>query len=57
MMKKILFALTILFIILTFIGAGYVITSKGTVNAGYAVIPAVWTVICMSGYRWYKKKK
>ncbi len=57
MTKKILFALTILFIILTFIGAGYVIASKGTVNAGYAVIPAVWTVICMSGYRWYKKKK
>lgn len=56
-MKKILLALTVIFIVLTFIGAGYVIASKGTVNAGYAAIPGIWAVICMNGYRWYKKKK
>lgn len=56
-MKKILLALTIIFTVLTFIGAGYVLASKGTANAGYAVIPCIWTVICLSGYRWYKKKK
>ena len=49
-MKKALFALTAIFIVLTFIGAGYVIASKGTVNAGYAVIPAIWAVICMNSY-------
>lgn len=56
-MKRILFVLTVIFIVLTFIGAGYVIASKGTVNAGYAAIPGIWAVICMNGYRWYKKKK
>lgn len=56
-MRKILLVLTIIFAILTFIGAGYVLASKGTVNAGYSVIPGIWTVICLSGYRWYKKKK
>lgn len=56
-MKKILLVLTVIFTILTFIGAGYVLASKGTVNAGYAVIPYIWTVICLSGYRWYKRKK
>ncbi len=56
-MKRILFVLTVIFIVLTFIGAGYVIASKETVNAGYAAIPGIWAVICMNGYRWYKKKK
>lgn len=56
-MKKLLFILGIIFAILTFIGAGYVIANKGTVNAGYAVIPMVWALVCMNGYRWYKNKK
>ena len=56
-MKKLLFILGIIFAILTFIGAGYVIANKGTVNAGYAVIPCVWSLIFMNGYRWYKNKK
>lgn len=56
-MKKLLFILGIIFAILTFIGAGYVIANKGTVNAGYAVIPMVLALICMNGYRWYKNKK
>lgn len=56
-MKKLLLILTIIFTILTFIGAGNVIANKGTINAGYAVIPMVWALVCASGYRWYKNKK
>ena len=37
--------MTIIFVILTFIGAGYVLINKGEVNAGYAVIPGLWGVI------------
>ena len=37
--KKIYFSLSILFIILTFIGAVYVLLNRGQVSAGYAVIP------------------
>ena len=40
-MKKAALVLSILFIILTFIGAGYVLYNRGQVNAGYAVIPLV----------------
>lgn len=50
-MKKILLALCILFIILTFIGAGYVLINKGHVNAGYAVVPMVFALILSSAYR------
>ena len=56
-MKKILLALTIVFTVLTFIGAGYVILSNGAVNAGYAVVPIAWTIVCLNGYRWRKKRK
>ena len=31
--------ISILFMILTFVGAGYVLINHGQVNAGYAVIP------------------
>lgn len=55
-MKKILLVFTIIFTVLTFIGAGYVLASKGAVNAGYAVIPCIFTVICSCGCIWYKKK-
>ena len=46
-MKKLTVLMTfqILFTILTFIGAGYVLINKGQVNAGYAVIPCVIVVI------------
>ena len=37
--------MTIIFVILTFIGAGYVLINKGEVNVGYAVIPGLWGVI------------
>lgn len=38
-MKKVYKYLSIVFVILTFIGTGYVLINKGNVNAGYAVIP------------------
>ncbi len=56
-MKKLLLILSIIFTILTFAGAIYVLSLKGTVNAGYAVIPMVITLACISGYRWYKNKE
>lgn len=31
--------LALIFLVLTFVGAGYVLINKGQVNAGYAVIP------------------
>lgn len=55
-MKKLLFVLSIIFIILTFTGASYVLTLGGTANAGYAVIPMVFALICSSGYRPYRDK-
>lgn len=56
-MSKVLFVLAVIFTVLTFAGAGYVLAWKGTVNAGYAVVPMVLELACLSGYRWYKKKE
>lgn len=56
-MKKLLLIITIIFSILTFVGAFYVLKSNGTVNAGYAVIPMIITVACLSGYRRYRSKE
>ncbi len=50
-MKKIVLILCIIFLILTFAGACYVIINHGQVNAGYAVIPALWSIICFGFYR------
>ena len=50
-MKKIMFVLSVLFIILTFVGAGYVLYNAGNVNAGYAVIPMVLALVCVAFYR------
>ena len=49
-MKKltVLMIFQIVFTILTFIGAGYVLINRGQVNAGYAVIPCVIVVIFSS---------
>ena len=54
MIKKLAFALSVVFIILTFIGAGYVLFNGGKVNAGYACIPMVFALISISVYRKYK---
>ena len=43
--KKIFRILSFVFCILTFIGAGYVLINKGEANAGYAVIPSLFSVI------------
>ena len=43
--KKILVIITAVFVVLTFIGAGYVLYNKGEVNAGYAVIPSLFCAI------------
>ena len=50
-MKKITLLLSILFIILTFAGAGYVLYNGGKVNAGYAVVPMVFALISIVSYR------
>ncbi len=50
-MKKISLILGIIFLILTFTGGCYVLMNHGQVNAGYAVVPGVWTMICFSYYR------
>lgn len=53
-MRKVALILGIIFLILTFVGGGYVLVNHGQVNAGYAVIPSIWAMICF-GY--YRKKK
>ena len=56
-MKKLLLVLSILFILLTFAGAIFVLTSNGTMNAGYAVIPMIFSLVCFNGYKVYKNKE
>ncbi len=53
-MKKIALILGIICLIFTFIGGGYVLINHGQVSAGYAVIPALWAMVCF-GY--YQRKK
>ena len=53
---KIYLTLYIIFTILTFIGAGYVIYNKGQVNAGYSVIPMLFGLVFARLYRESKKK-
>ena len=55
-MKKLLLILSIAFIILTFVGAIFVLASNGTANAGYAVVPLAIALACLAGYKAYKKK-
>ncbi len=55
-MKKTALILGIVFLILTFAGGIYVIANHGQVNAGYAVVPGLWTMICF-GYYQSKRRK
>ena len=48
---KIALILGIVFLILTFTGGCYVLANHGQVNAGYAVVPGIWTMICFGYYR------
>ncbi len=50
-MKRAALVLGIIFLILTFVGGGYVLVHHGQVSAGYAVIPALWAMICFGYYR------
>ena len=50
-MKKAALILGIIFLVLTFVGGGYVFINHGQVNAGYAAVPGIWTVICFGFYR------
>lgn len=50
-MKKAALILGIIFLILTFVGGGYVLINHGQVNAGYAIVPGIWTMICLGFYR------
>ncbi len=55
-MRKLLLILSIIFTVLTFAGGGYVIVNHGTVNAGYAVIPMLFALVCLVGLKSLKKK-
>ena len=57
--EKIFRVLTLVFMIITFIGAGYVLFNKGQVNAGYAVIPSLFCAIFsqLAVYEKFKKEK
>ncbi len=50
-LPKIALILGIAFLTLTFIGGCYVLDNHGQVNAGYAVVPGIWTMICFGYYR------
>lgn len=50
-MKTVYLILAIIFTLLTFIGAGYVLMNHGTVNAGYACVPMVLAIAFLSLYR------
>lgn len=51
--------LTFIFMIITFVGAGYVLYNKGQVNAGYAVVPSLFCAIFsqLAVYEKFKKEK
>ncbi len=51
MMKKVVLILWIVFIVLTFVGAGYIIFNGGRANAGYACVPMVFSLIFGGIYR------
>ena len=53
---KIYLILYIIFLILTFIGAGYNILNKGQANAGYAIIPMLFGLVFAGLYRDCKKR-
>lgn len=53
-MKKLTLLLSIIFIILTFWGTGYILVNHGQVSAGYACIPMILALAFISFYRKYK---
>ncbi len=55
-MRTTLLVLTIVFAVLTFAGAGYVLYTGGRASAGFAVIPMVFCLACSLGCRASRKK-
>ena len=49
--KRAALIIGIIFLVLTFAGGAYVLINHGQVNAGYAVIPGIWCMICFGFYR------
>lgn len=49
--------MSIIFMLLTFAGAGYVLINHGQVNAGYAVIPMSFCLVFTGIYSGQKKKQ
>ena len=47
-MKMIVSILSIVFIVLTVVGAVYVLLSHGSVNAGYVAVPMVFALAIMA---------
>ncbi len=56
LLKKIFLILSIVFIVLTWTGAIYVIYNKGQANAGFAVIPMLFAVFFVSIHNKTKKR-
>lgn len=50
-MKKLALVLSIIFITLTIVGAGYVLYHGGKVNAGYAIVPMIFALANIAFYR------
>ena len=50
-MKKAALTLSIIFTILTFVGARYVLYNGGKANAGYAVVPMIFALVSTTFYR------
>ena len=57
MKSKIYLSLSIVFIILTFLGTGYVVYNKGLVSPGYAIIPMLFDIIFQMLYRKSKREE
>lgn len=55
-MKKVLAVLSIIFSIISIIGAVYVIFTKGKVNVGLAVIPMIFALVLCSIYTAFSRK-
>ena len=57
MSKKMYFVLAIIFSILSFCGAFYVLYNAGNASPGFAVIPGIFSLACAGGYRKGKDNK
>ena len=55
-MKKVLLILTLVFGVLTFAGAGYVLYTGGEASPGFGVIPMLFCMICSSGLQAIQKR-